>query len=372
MCTGDQEIGGMNTYTWELSHALAASDLCIDIYTRRHDTEQPRIVELSKHLRLIHLTAGSEQPLPLSTIATLTHEFTEQLLLFIVENKLCYTAFHCHYYLSGLIAVQYNQRTQKNIPVIMNFHTIERAKYFNNQTDHVNEYRNGIEQLLTQQVTYIIANSSSEHHHLQRFHQTPEDKIKIITPAINTSIFKPATDTLALSDRLHLLFVGRAQAIKGLDRLLEACQLLEEGMPGFLELTIVGEHRENIQSKIELFALHPSIHIVKQCKPEQLAKYYQSADLVVLPSYYESFGLVALEAIACGTPVIVTQHCGVAEMIEAHNRHCVIPSNAPHFIADVLLKFIEQPSLFTCNMNIAHYSWQNVAKQVAQLYQNLA
>lgn len=366
-----QETGGMNTYVWELSNALAASNLFIDIFTRRHDTQQPELVIISEHLRLIHLCAGPPKPMPIDSMVPHVSEFTEQLMTFIKNNGLIYTTFHCHYYLSGLIALKYNQMKQLTIPVIMNFHTLGLAKNqsVTDQKELASRDRIAIEKSLTQQARFVIANCTLDCRHIQHFHQMPSDRIAIISPGVNTSLFKPKISIHCLASNItHLLFVGRTQPIKGLDHLLAALQLLDQKKPGSFKLTIIGSDVAELKKKTTDLAISSAIDIIAQCNPETLATYYQSADLLILPSYYESFGMVALEAIACGTPAIVTQNCGIADLIKAHNKHWVIASNAPSLIAQTILDLINNPILMKSNLSVKQYSWSHIATAVRRLY----
>ncbi len=366
-----QAIGGMNTYVWELSNALAASNVFIDIFTRRHDTEQPTIMTIAEHLRLIHLPAGPPEPISIDSMVPHVNEFTEQLLQFTNNNDLIYTTFHCHYYLSGLIAIKYNQIKQLSIPIVMNFHTLGVAKNQRvaDQKELATPYRINIETSLTEQAQFIIANCSLDCNHLEHLHQVPLAKISIISPGVNTAIFQPNTQIRRSTSHItQLLFVGRTQAIKGLDNLLSALTLLDEKTPGAFKLTIIGNDVDEIKKKTDKLTITSVINIVKQCNPDTLAIYYQTADVLVLPSYYESFGMVALEAMACGTPAIVTQHCGIANMIQAHNEHWVIPSNTPSLIAQAILDFINSPLLMKSNLDVESFSWSHIAKQVRRLY----
>ncbi len=364
-----QEIGGMNTYVWELSAALASSGLGIDMFTRRHDKEQPDIVPMSEQVRLIHLPAGPQIPLSIEQMVPYVSEFTQQLMKFTNENRLIYTNFHCHYYLSGLIALTYNQMAKRTIPIIMSFHTLGLAKN-QGRTDPkelAGSYRIHAEKTLTQHARSIIANCSLDCKNLQTFYQVPLEKISIISPGVNTSVFKPKKYATH-SKTIYLLFVGRTQTIKGLIHLLDALKLLDTQMPGAFTLTIVGSDLEHIKKTTDKLAIVSTINLVEQCGPEALATYYQAADMLILPSYYESFGMVALESIACGTPVIVTQNCGIADMIQTQHKHWVIASNDPVLIARTILDFINNPILMKSNINIYPFTWSNIALQIKRLY----
>ena len=367
----EQEIGGMNTYVWELSHALASPDLLIDIFTRRHDMIQPEVINLTQHVRLIHLPAGPLTSLTVTNTISHINEYAEQLAQFILDAQLTYTFFHCHYYLSGLIASQFNQITQRSIPVIMSFHTLSLAK--NKIAIHQNElestYRIDAEKYLMRYAKQIIANCVLDQMHLHTLYQVPLEKISIISPGINTALFQQKKQSPELSKKVsQLLFVGRTQPIKGLDNLLQALKILNKLRPERYTLMVIGSDIDSIQQLTNRMEISSAIQLIPQCNPQQLAHYYHTADLFILPSYHESYGMVALEAIACGTPVIVTENCGIADMIQAYNKHWVIPNNTPSLLAKTILNFTNNPVLLKTSINVTQFSWFNVAKKVKQLY----
>lgn len=368
-----QDRGGMDTYINELYNALSSTNLKVDIFTRQH-TSQNTISNIHKHIRLIHLPAGPLESLIVEESVVFVDEFVNQLKEYIQNQKIQYDLFHCHYYLSGLIAVKVNLLMNKNLPIIMSFHSLGKVK--DQVTGHLGEKstqkRILAEENLTHLAKMITANCEMDSNHLRTLYLAPKEKILVIRPGVNTDIFKPKppkiTEHLQL---MRLIFVGRTKKIKGLENLLEAFRLLNDLNPYFFRLQIVGSDILYIQKLVTSLGISSLVELTPQCGHKKLSYYYQNSDLLVLPSYYDSYGMVALEALASGTPALVTRQCGVAHLIASYNKAWVSDSNDPSILADSIMNIVTQPHLLHFSSNPNDLSWTYPAEMIKKRYQDI-
>jgi len=354
-----KETGGMNVYVLELSKALARSGVDVDIYTRSQDEANPPIEEIIPHLRLIHLPAGPKKTIEKKLLAQYIPEFTNAFLAFTQEYTLTYDVLHCHYYLSGLIGLEINKKKEKRYPIIMTFHTLALMKNLVARDEFEKEEleRINAEILLTQQATHIFAPSDSDMNYLEYLYQADIHKISVIPPGVDTALFKPMDKEEAKKaigakkeDKI-LLFVGRIEPLKGLDMLLYAVKVLIMKNPELsVCLWIVGgdilqkkelwSHQlKMLQQLKEILNLSTHVRFLGQKTQEELPRYYNAAEMVIMPSHYESFGMVTLEAMACGVPVITTNVAGVSQLIDKQHAALITSVNNPLLLASQI-KFL--------------------------------
>lgn len=386
----------MNVYVLQTARALAKQGFLVDIFTRSQNPDQPHVVHITENLRLMHIKAGPESYMLPNTEENKQHfltfipEFIENIKEFQKREQITYDIIDAHYYLSGLAGIEL-KKNNKNAPLLITFHTLALMKNLTsrNGLSPAEEKRIEIETQLVRQADTLIAPSENEKKYLEYLYQANPKKIFVISPGVDTSLFYPmdkiqsklAVD--ASPDHKMILFVGRIDPVKGLDVLLYAISILFAKKPGMKAcLWIVGgdisekpemwsQELQKLEQLRKLLGLHTTVKFVGQQPQHELPKYYNAADLVVMPSHYESFGMTALEAMACGTPVITTNVTGISELLEESCQKHITTANNPllltETIEDVLTHHHEHEDRETVE-DIKHFDWKNVAEKIANLY----
>lgn len=315
----DPEFGGLNTYVLELSKALAKLGITIDIFTRYVDPKSPTVVNVCENLRVIHLKP-------------------DFLKSFYAFAKLDYDLISAHYYLSGLVGLEIKNKFK--IPLIVTFHTLALLK---NLVSRSKDEKGDIERmktefLLVQKADKIIATSEADLEYIHTLLNCPLDKLSVLTPGVDLNTFKPINKKVAKkkigADQSHklILFVGRIDPLKGIDVLLYAIKIIKQRYPNLnFCLWIVGAGRElNWLEEIKkLLEITPQVKFVGRKTKEELPFYYNSAEMVIMPSQYESFGIAALEAISCGVPVITTDVAGISNLLDKEHSIFLTSANNP-------------------------------------------
>lgn len=390
---GGKKTGGMNVYVRELSAELGRRGIFVDVFTRSQDPCIPHIneVDLGDCARVVHIPAGPESPL--STIDVYPHlqEFTENVEAFALEEGLKYDLIHSHYWLSGVVANTLKQAW--DVPFIQMFHTLGRMKNrivgIDGNTE--DELRVQTEHQLMNQADWLVAATPAERIQLMWLYNAESQKIKTISPGVDVKQFYPvsrdqARRAIGIPEEDHLLlFVGRIEPLKGVDTLLQAIALLRGRMPGDtakLSLSIIGglqdeeeqsDEMKRLRKLREELGLSELVTFLGTKSQETLQYYYSAAEAVVMPSHYESFGMVALEAMACGTPVIASEVGGLAYLVQDGVTGFHIPTSDPVPLADKIQILLTSDVLRREMSRAAHewahqYSWQRIANRIQDLY----
>jgi D-inositol-3-phosphate glycosyltransferase len=324
---GGKETGGMNVYVRELSRALGRMGLEVDVFTRSQNPAIPRVVDLGEGARVIHVAAGPEAPLSRPLIHRHLEEFQEGIEAWRIARGLDYDLVHAHYWLSGVVGLALRERWA--VPVVQMFHTLARLKNEAARTaeEREPELRVAEEARIVGLADRIVAASPVEQEYLARHYGVDRRRIAVIPCGVDTELFRPgpqaeARATLGLAPGPVLLYVGRIAPVKGLDTLLDAvARLRDHGRA--LQLLIVGgdsdepldSHEAELHRRVGQLRLGAHVRFVGARTQPVLRTYYVAADITVLPSYYESFGMVALEAMACANPVIASRVGGLATTV---------------------------------------------------------
>ncbi len=348
-----KETGGMNIYLLELSKEFARNGFIVDIFTRSQDVNHEKVVEVSPNLRVIHLPAGPEATIAKNKWPLYLDEFTLNYFKFVEKENLKYDILHCHYYLSGIIGLKIKEK-YRMIPLVMSFHTLALMKDLvaRSESERSDRFRIDAELEITKKADRVIVSSETDSQYMRYLYDCPTEKLAVIPPGVNTSRFHPmektsAKDKIGASrDEKIVLFVGRIEPLKGIDAIIYAMKIIVMRCPNLpIKLMIVGG---DISQKKELWTRElkrleelrtilkiPNIvEFVRQKTQEELPYYYNSAEVLVMPSHYESFGLAALEAIACGVPVIATNVSGVASLLDEEHASLIATVNNPLLLAD--------------------------------------
>jgi len=378
---GSKDTGGMSVYIRELARELGRRDHRIDIYTRLQENESRSVTNLYKNVRLIHL--GIPNGNSLSKLALYPHlsNFFRALEDFRRAENLSYDIIHSHYWLSGRLG-NWAQRFW-NRPHFSTFHTLGEVK--NRTRTGVIEpgFRIAAEKEIVHTCHRILAPTERERDNLIRLYDAPAEKIGVVPCGVNLNLFCPqpkaaARKRLALdpADTI-LLYVGRFDPLKGLDTLLEAMAHFKSH-PG-IRLVIAGgdgdespAYRAMVQ-KTKKLEIDENVMFVGRIAQQNLPPYYGAADVLVMPSRYESFGMVGLEALACGLPVVATPVGAVDELIRKTRAGCIVSDPTPQGLADGIQSIINSrtiPAADVIRQSIREYSWSNVASAVIAEYEN--
>ena len=389
--------GGLETYVLELSKALVAKGKEVDIYTRCQQKDNPLIVHIAPRLRLIHLPAGPKETVDKKSLPRFIPEFVDSYISFTAKNNLSYDIFHCHYYMSGLIGLAINKKTGLSIPLVMYFHTLALMKNLVARDELEKEELERIqaEMKIAQEAPRIITPTETEKSYLEYLYHTDKHKITIIPPGVKTSFFKPMDKNLAKQkigakkeDKI-LLFVGRIEPLKGLDMLMYALKVLIMQNPELsVCLWIVGgdilQPQELWSHELKMLqqlkdVLHLSTHVrfVGQKTQEELPEYYNAAEMVIMPSHYESFGIVTLEAMACGVPVITTNVAGVSQLIDKQHAALITSVNNPLLLASQIKYLLTDEAAHTRISKDLHekaqgLSWCIIVNKIIEVYESLS
>lgn len=387
-----KETGGMNVYILELSKELAKMGFMVDMFTRCQDNKQPKIVNISQNLRLIHLVSGPPKPVVKKELIKYLPEFVDNFCRFVKDEKSSYNLLHCHYYLSGLAALEIKKQMMKNIPIIITFHTLSLMKNLvaRDEMEKEDNLRIETEFTLVKKANRIICSSELGGRYLELLYDASKNRITVVNPGVDTNLFHPINKTKAkryikaVQNHKIILFVGRIEPIKGLDVLLYTMKMLINRLPNMhLCLWIVGgdvsqktalwsKELRKLESLRQVLNVQAEVKFVGRKPQKELPYYYNAAEFVVMPSHYESFGLVALEAMACDVAVITTDVSGVSGVFDKKHQSLIASSNNPLLLAqqmEGLLTKKTKPS--GLRQAVSDLTWENAAKKVYSVYENI-
>jgi D-inositol-3-phosphate glycosyltransferase len=391
---GGKDTGGMNVYVRELTRYLGGRGIHVDVFTRSQDEHVPQILhDLGYGNRVVHIPAGPEYPLPKKELASYLPQFVEGIEKFAAEKGIHYDLIHSHYWMSGVAAEQLKKRW--DIPIIHMFHTLGLMKnrIATSESEMEGDYRINGEYEVLSAADRIVAATPAEQAQLAFLYRAREEKIVIIPPGVDTSHFYPIPADEAKcaigvpKEDQMLLFVGRIEPLKGVDTLLRAIAHMRTagigekyphylaiigGDPNVSELDINSEMARLQRLSRELGLENLVLFLGKRAQTS-LPYYYSAADVLIMPSHYESFGMVALEAMACGTPVVASQVGGLAFLIQDGVTGFVVPGGDPFALSERLTQLLSQPDLRNRLGDQAaayaqEYDWQNITSRIIEVY----
>ncbi len=394
---GGKDTGGMNVYVRDLTRYLGKYGIHADVFTRSQSEHVPYILhDLGCGNRVVHIPAGQETPQPKNELPKFLPQFVEGVAEFAQQKNIHYDLIHSHYWMSGLAAASLKERWLT--PILHMFHTLELLKNQNKDRslNQEEKYRIEGEKEVMNYANRIIAATRDEVEKMQEYYQTQTEKIRIISPGVDTNRFYPILPDEAKAvigvpkNESMILYVGRIEPLKGVDKLIQAIAELRKSdvlsqCPHYL--IIIGGDSDSTADKPnqEMKRLKTLSHsldldslVIFLGKRDQdtLPYYYSAADLVVVPSHYESFGMVALEAMACGTPVIATQVGGLSHLIKDGITGFTIPDESPQSLEEKMTMLICKPELrLQMSQNsVEHarsYSWDKITPQIIDQYREL-
>ena len=376
---GGSVTGGMNVYVLELSRELANARHSVDIFTRREDAA-PRVERLAPNLRLIRIDAGPNQPLEKEEMIPFVPDFVAGIRAFMEETEGTYDVVHSHYWQSGLAGREL--AADLDVPHVVMFHTLGEVKNRARVSEMEPSLRIDEERELVASADVVMTASSHERDLLEHYYDADASRLETIPCGVDLDMFQPRdkrTSRIELGldpNAPMLLWVGRLEKLKGVDILIEALSQLDERD---FTLMLVGgdEHAEDLKAELRSQAaaagLESNIRFVGAVPHDRLPVYYSAADVCVVPSYYESFGLVAVESMACGTPVVASRVGGLISTVTDGVTGYLIPWRCPEPFAEKLEVILNNPELRenfseAARRSVERFRWSNVAGDVAELY----
>lgn len=392
---GGVKTGGMNVYVRELSRELGKQGLFVDIFTRRSSTMESAVdASIGENVRVIYLDAGPPEPLSPEEQFEHLSEFTANLMAFAALQNLCYEIVYSHYWLSGWVAAKLKEAW--GIRFAHMFHTLGHMK----KRIEVNSFYQPDRRIMTemnilQWADRVVAATPAEQAQLRWLYRAGRRQIVVIPPGVNTERFNErmsrarARETLGVNPGSNLLlFVGRIEPLKAIDTIFEALHALRERAPSLLRklrFMIVGGDPQSIhdQEMSRLQALSVKLGIdqlvsfVGAKEQAELPIYYAAATAVIMPSDYESFGMVALEAMSSGTPVIASQVGGLQFLVRDQETGFHIPARESISLAECIMELLAEPSR-TEDMGAAasriarEYAWSRIAERLLEVFEEVA
>lgn len=391
---GGDKTGGMNVYVREFSRELARQGVQVDIFTRATADSQPWLdYTIGEGVRVIHVAAGPRRSISVDEIANHLAEFTEGVLHFAAAEKLAYDLIHSHYWLSGLVAEQLRS-VWVGVPIVHMFHTLGHMKNKVAQSDpeRAPQERLDGEQRVVQVADRLIAPTEAERGQLIDLYGADPRKITVIPPGVDLGRFRvmgkeQARSVLNLPTECdHILFTGRIEPLKGIDTLLRATALLRQRRPDIAantKVTIIGGDPAAAVRDTELTRLYDLrcsldlcgiVRFIGAKDQDELPYYFAAADMVVMPSHYESFGMVALEAMATGTPVVAAEVGGLAYLVHHGKTGLTFPAQDPDALAARMADLLTDADLrhrlgFQASTYARRYRWPViVCRMVEEVY----
>ncbi len=379
---GEGKSGGMNVYARQLALALGNAGVQVDIFTRDHTDTESKITEIAPGVRVIHLPGGPTET-ALDGLFPHLPEFSQALLEFQIETGLTYQAVHSHYWLSGWVGQQ--MATEWRAPHILTFHTLSLIKMQSRAGESEPATRQQVERKLMASADHIVVFSPHERDAMVRLYQADATRIGLIPCGVDLSLFRPldqqeVREKLGLNGEKVLLYVGRIEPLKGLELLLHTAAQLQTFEQ--IRVLVVGGGAGRDQEIDRLRELAKSLNVDKvfdfigRVDQQDLPLYYNAADVCVVPSFYESFGLAALESMACGTPVVATRAGGLSTIIQHGRTGYLKASRCPEAFTSSVEMIISSRKLqhsmgLAARRRAEGLSWDNVAGQIAGVYDSL-
>ncbi len=382
---GQGDAGGMNVYVRELVSALAQAGVECTTYTRRTSDDQPDVVQVEPGHHVVHVEAGAPD-LAKEDLPAVVGAFAEAVERDIVGSASApargVDLIHANYWLSGMAGHQLKHRL--GVPLVSTFHTFARVKAEGGDPESALRELAELEVIGCSDA--ICVSCTEEENQFRRLHGDPPGRIEIVAPGVEHALFGPGAKAgarlaLGLGDDPVVLFVGRIQPLKGPDVAIRSLAALGRRD---VTLLIVGgasgaagdDEVERIRDLVDELGLRAQVRFVAPQQHHILSTYYRAADVVVVPSRSESFGLVALEAGACGTPVVASAVGGLLTLVDHGDSGFLVPSRDPELFARYTAALLDDPVLAArvgqrAAARARRYTWSFAAARLRRVYADL-
>ncbi|MGI8552955.1 MAG: glycosyltransferase [Dehalococcoidia bacterium] len=378
---GSYAAGGMNVYVRETAQQLARRGYAVDVFTR-NDGRQSEVVSLGGAARLISIEAGPRHPVAKEAVPDYLPEFLHAMRSFRQRHDLHYDLLHSHYWHGGWVARLLGPRW--GVPHVTMFHTLGEVKNRASRGAHEPNRRIDNERLIARAADRIICAAEHEKNLLVSLYAVDPERIAIIPCGVDMRRFRPldraaCRNVLGISGGPIVLYAGRVEPLKGIDILIDAMALLKRRDA---QVLIVGDDGQaggelkRLQARAIEVGVADRVRFVGAVNQSELPTYYNAADVCVVPSHYESFGLVAVEAMACGVPVVAARVGGLATTVRDGETGYLIPWRAPELFAERIDWLLQDDDLRAklgkaARASVRHFSWPRVASELSAEYTRL-
>ncbi len=393
---GGKDTGGMNVYVRDLTRELGRLGIHVDVFTRSQDEHVPHVLhDLGYGNRVVHVPAGPETPVEKTNLAAYVPEFVEGIKAFAAEKGIHYDVIHSHYWMSGLAAIPLSE-AWGGTPIVQMFHTLGEMKnrIAQSPAERESAERIAAEKRILARADRVVVSTLAEQTQLRFLYKANGSNFEIIPPGVDTSHFYPipadeAKMFVGLQPHDHMvLFVGRIEPLKGVDTLIRAMSCLKfKNRLGRVHLAIIGGEPDvspaqmtaemaRLQKLSDDLCMGQMVLFLGKRSQDTLPYYYSAAEVLVMPSHYESFGMVALEAMACGTPVIASDIGGLGFLVQDGETGFTIPDGDSDLLCEKLSSLLMDRALREQMGRRAaevaqSYSWDNIARQIVGVYEEV-
>lgn len=378
---GGGDAGGMNVSIRALASALARAGVAVDVLTRAEHPEQPPVVVVEPGFRVLHVDAGPRAPVPRRAFPDLVAPFSVAARRVLERCAPDTSVLHANYWVSG--AVGHRLKHELDLPLVTTFHSLERVKAEVGLDDEI-ALRPRVEAEVVRCADLVIAATDDERTQLVRHYGADPDRVAIVHQGVDQALFAPgdratARRALGVGDHPVLLFVGRIQPLKGVDLAVRA---LAELTDRHAVLVVVGgpsgpggeAELGRLRDLVDELGLTARVRFVPPQPHDELARFYRAADVCVVPSRSESFGLVALEAAACGTPVVASNVGGLGVVVDHGVTGYLVDERDPRAFAESVERVLHADRASMGAAAVRHASvfrWSIAAARLRRHYHDL-
>ncbi|GAA1280136.1 D-inositol 3-phosphate glycosyltransferase [Planotetraspora silvatica] len=387
---GTGDAGGMNVYIVEVAKRLAELGIEVEVFTRQTARDLPPVAELAPGVMVRHVTAGPYEELDRADLPGQLCGFLSGVLRTeAMYDPGRYDVIHSHYWLSGQVGWLAKERW--GVPLVHTMHTMAKVKNALLAAGDKPEPKLRVlgEEQVVEVADRLVANTAAEAQELIELYDAPADRVAVVNPGVNLKVFQPASKGAARhrlglpQDARVLLFVGRIQPLKAPDILLKAAARMVEHDPALrsrLVVACVGGPSGNGLARPALLSdlaaelgISDIVRLAPPAPQDELADWYRAADMTVVPSYNESFGLVALESQACGTPVVAASVGGLRTAVKDGLSGLLVDGHEPDAWARALGRLVDRPGWldFLSANAVQHavgFGWSETAARLADVY----
>ena len=386
---GEADAGGQNVHVAALARRLAADGHTVDVYTRRDDPALPQRVPFADGVDVIHVAAGPPERLPKDELLRWMHPFGDDLAARFIDPEVRPDVLHAHFWMSGLAALRATRRTDHDhrptIPVVQTFHALGSVKRrYQGAGDTSPTARLSLERTLCREVDLVVATCHDEVRELHRM-GAADDRIRVVPCGVDLGVFTPGAERTQPRDEgrpLRLLSLGRLVERKDVATVIEAlARLGEQGAPA--ELLVAGgpplgeldrdPEVRRLRGLAERLGVRDRIRFLGAVSHDEVPELFRRVDVVACTPWYEPFGIVPLEAAACGLPVIASAVGGMLDTVAHERTGLLVPPRDPVAVADALRRLADPG--FRLRLGAAarvraerRYGWAAVARQTAEAY----